>query len=178
MAQLDAVLLAAAALHGSAARLRVELQAWSAGRSLQPGLTLGMARLHETIGHPQTARWLLQLAAFMVPQGPIAGQAAGLSPLPVASDVLAEPSQPSFESREALRVVLRRMAGETAGIRALGEAPAAARTPAEHEALALAEAELGSLRAALGAALAAAARTRGARRGGSACATIGRRRSW
>ena len=150
MAQLDAVLVAAAALHGSAARLRVELQAWSAGRSLQPGLTLGMARLHETIGHPQTARWLLQLAAFMVPQGPIAGQAAGLSPLPVASDVLAEPPQPSFESREALRVVLRRMAGETAGIRALGEAPAAARTPAEHEALALAEAELGSLRAALG----------------------------
>ena len=151
--QLDAVLAAAAALHGSAARLRVELQAWSAGRSLQPGLTLGMARLHETIGHHQAARSLLQLAAFMVPQGPIAGEVAGLMPLPLPADLLAEPQQPSFESREALRAVLRRMAGETAGIRALGEAPSSARTPAEHEALALAEAELGPLRAALGLAL-------------------------
>ncbi|MBK9752397.1 MAG: hypothetical protein IPO88_02615 [Nannocystis sp.] len=46
VAQLDAVLAAAAALHGSPARLRVALQAWATGRPLQPGLTLGLARLH------------------------------------------------------------------------------------------------------------------------------------
>ncbi len=69
VAQLDAVLAAAAALHGSPARLRVALQAWATGRPLQPGLTLGLARLHEVSGQHQEARALLQLAAFMVPQG-------------------------------------------------------------------------------------------------------------
>ena len=150
LAQLDAVLAAAAALHGSAARLRVELQAWSAGRALQPGLTLGLARLHESIGHAATARGLWQLAAFMVPQGPIAAQVAALPALPVPPDVLANDREPALESREALRAVLRRMASETAGIRAGGEPPMAASTPTEHEALAEAEAELGPLRVALG----------------------------
>jgi len=64
--------------------------------------------------------------------------------------VLANDREPALESREALRAVLRRMASETAGIRAGGEPPMAASTPTEHEALALAEAELGPLRVALG----------------------------
>ncbi len=42
------------------------------------------------------------------------------------------------------------MAGEMAGIRAFGEGPVTVRTDAEVEALALAEAEIGALRAALG----------------------------
>ena len=150
LAQLDAVLAAAAALHGSAARLRIELQTWSAGRALQPGLTLGLARLHESIGHAATARALWQLAAFMVPQGPIAAQVSGLPGLPVPSDVLANDREPALESREALRAVLRRVAGETAGIRGRGEPPATASTAMEHSALELAEAELGPLRGALG----------------------------
>ncbi len=150
LAQLDAVLAAASALQGSAARLRVELQAWSAGRTQQPGLTLGLARLHESIGHTALARAQWQLVAFMVPQGPIAAQVAGLPALAVPADVLANDREPALESREALRAVLRRMASETAGIRAHGEPPVEASTPEEHEALALAEAQLGPLRAAIG----------------------------
>ena len=149
MVQLDAVLAAAAALHGSPARLRAELQAWATGRPLEPGLALGLARLHEAAGQHQRARALLQLAAFMVPQGKIAVELRGMPPLAL-TDVLTGDRPPDHEARDGLREVLRRIAGETAGLRAFGEGPATVRTPAEAEALALAEAELGGMRAALG----------------------------
>lgn len=194
LAQLDAVLTAAAAL--VAGELRAGLRAWAAGRPLHAGVALALGRLVEPAGRRGLAeeagdaadaglaegtgcagraglvggtgdsagagqagrglaeetgdagrgRGLRQLAAFMVPQGAIAAEVAGL---PVITLPIAGGRESALEAREAIAEVLSAMVKETGGIRAPGEPPGPP-DGALAGVLALAEAELGRLRAALG----------------------------
>ena len=120
------------------------------GSSAQIGELLAMlaalARLLD--GREPTAdiRAWLQLAAFLAPQGAIAGSPGSL-------EVTEQDPESIGESREALRAALRSMAGETAGIRAPGAASAGPWSPEAADAVVLAEVELGPMRAALGLAL-------------------------
>lgn len=174
LAQLDAVLTAAAAL--VAGELRAGLRAWAAGRPLHAGVALALGRLVEPAGRRGLAEeageaWLVegtgearraglvegtggagrgrglrQLAAFMVPQGAIAAEVAEL---PVITLPIAGGRESALEAREAIAEVLSAMVKETGGIRAPGEPPGPP-DGALAGVLALAEAELGRLRAALG----------------------------
>lgn len=110
----------------------------------------GLVGLLDLSGETASERPWLQLAAFLAPEGAIAEAVAAWPPSPVPRDVWASEPEPIAESREALRTALRAVASETAGIRAPGAASAGLQGPQGALALAVAEAELGPLRAALG----------------------------
>ncbi len=92
---------------------------------------------------PGASAWS-QLAAFLAPQGE-----DYVAPWPaLPPDVWAAERLPAADAREAVRGVLRMVAGELAGIRAAGSAGPQGSQVAQ--AMTQAEAELGPLRAALG----------------------------
>jgi len=91
-----------------------------------------------------------QLAEFLAPQGASAESVTAWPVLPLAGDVWMLEAEPGADSRAALWSVLRVVAGEIAGIRAPGGASAGLQGPQGVQAVAMAEAELGPLRAALG----------------------------
>jgi tetratricopeptide (TPR) repeat protein len=106
----DAIIDAAAALAGGRLTLFDRLRTWSAGRPLQCGLALALARLHETQGSIETSRLLYQIAAFLA-RPPAA---TSIGPLAAELDVLVQPRPPApprddvpgFGEASALREVL------------------------------------------------------------------------
>ncbi len=106
----DPIIDAAAALAGGRLTLFDRLRGWSAGRPLQCGLALALARLHETQGSIETSRQLYQIAAFLsrppraTTLGPLATQLDSLvpprPPAPPHDDV------PGLGEASALREVL------------------------------------------------------------------------
>lgn len=92
--RLDAILAAASMLAGGRVRLSQGLRQWAAGRPIQAGLVLGLARLSEADGQADAARFLYQISAFMVPHGPVTGLVARLP-------FVTPPVDPAFtEARE------------------------------------------------------------------------------
>jgi len=80
--RLDALVAAAATLAGGRPDLAEGIRAWAAGRPIQIGLALGLARLAEADGQAEVARSLYQISAFMAPAGPVRGL---VSRLPLAT---------------------------------------------------------------------------------------------
>ncbi len=133
--------------------LSLALEGLGRGASAQFGELLAMteelAGLLDLSGATIEDRPCLQLGAFLAPRGPIAEAVGGWPSGSFTGDVWAQEPEPEAESRSALRAALRTMAGATAGIRAPGMLQGS-QGPQDVQALALAEAELGPLRAALG----------------------------
>jgi tetratricopeptide (TPR) repeat protein len=88
----DPIIDAAAALAGGRLTLFDRLRGWSAGRPLQCGLALGLARLHETQGSIEASRQLYQVAAFLA--RPPGSPHARIGPLADALDELVPPRPP------------------------------------------------------------------------------------
>jgi tetratricopeptide (TPR) repeat protein len=149
--RLDSILAAAAALCGGRTHLGRALRRWAAGRPLQAGLALGMARLAEAEGHAELARCLYQVTAFMVPGGPVPPLVARL-PLARPADELHSridgPLGAGSSLRRALIVARDALAGT------VGPLPAAPdpgeRPDADGTRLALADTMLEPLRRQLG----------------------------
>jgi len=115
--RLDAVIGATAALAGGTEALFEEFGAWAATQDLHPGTTLALARLHEAFGHPETARHLYQLTAFMAPEGPVVDLIRRL-PIPdLPIDLLRESGWIPLEWRSSLREVIIQLRTRIAGIR-------------------------------------------------------------
>jgi tetratricopeptide (TPR) repeat protein len=113
--RLDALLAGASSLCGGRIRLAEGLRRWAAGRPVQAGLALGLARLAEADGRADTARSLYQIAAFMAPDGPVPGLVARLPLAPAPTDLDPVASGP-MEGRSVLRQALVRLRESLAGI--------------------------------------------------------------
>ena len=119
------------------------------GSPAQLGVLLAMIEPLLEVREPAAdARAWLQLGAFMAPKGAIAGAIAGWPSMPL--EIRAQEPEMTGDSRGALRAALRAMAGETAGIRAPGVGLTGPQSLEEADAVALAEVDLGPMRAALG----------------------------
>lgn len=113
--RLDALLAAAAALCGGRIGLANGLRTWTAGRPMQVGLALGLARLAEAEGSAELARNLYQIAAFMAPDGPVPPLVARL-PIAVPPSDLDPAASGPMEGRSLLRTILVRTRSGLAGI--------------------------------------------------------------
>jgi tetratricopeptide (TPR) repeat protein/Tfp pilus assembly protein PilF len=113
--RLDALLAAGAALSGGRGPLAEGLRSWAAGRPVQAGLALGLARLAEADGEAELARSLYQIASFMAPDGPVPALADRL-PLPMPPDDIDAAAVGPMERPSVLRVLLTRLREALAGI--------------------------------------------------------------
>jgi tetratricopeptide (TPR) repeat protein len=113
--RLDALLAAGAALSGGRGPLAEGLRSWAAGRPVQAGLALGLARLGEADGEAELARSLYQISSFMAPDGPVPALADRL-PLPMPPDDIDAAAVGPMERPSVLRVLLTRLREALAGI--------------------------------------------------------------
>ena len=113
--RLDALLTAGAALSGGRGPLAEGLRSWAAGRPVQAGLALGLARLAEADGEAELARSLYQIASFMAPDGPVPALADRL-PLPMPPEDIDAAAVGPLERPSVLRVLLTRLRGSLAGV--------------------------------------------------------------
>lgn len=113
--RLDALLAAGAALSGGRGPLAEGLRSWAAGRPVQAGLALGLARLGEADGDAELARSLYQISSFMASDGPVPALTDRL-PLPMPPDDIDAAAVGPMERPSVLRVLLTRVRGALAGI--------------------------------------------------------------
>jgi Tfp pilus assembly protein PilF len=115
--RLDDVLGAAATLAGGRGPLLEALVSHDASRLARAGITLALARLHESRGAATAARHHYQLATFLAPQGPVPALVARLPPAPLAERVDQAGAGP-MEGRSPLRLALMQLAPRMAGLEA------------------------------------------------------------
>ena len=113
--RLDSVLAAGAASCGGRRELDHAMRSWAAGKPLQAGVALGLARLSEADGRANLARSLYQLTAFMVPDGPVPA-VAGRLPLALPPVDLTAGDRGPLGRGSALRLALLRARDTLAGL--------------------------------------------------------------